>query len=207
MEPAPHVTRSRLLEEIRTRPGSTIAELARAAHLPHSTATHHLRRLEAAGAVATVPLGGRRHHFDPGVPGAPDVVGARLPLAGAVLARVREKGPAPLGAIAHGLPLTKAGAYWHLLRLARLGLIEMDGPPGRRTYRVRAAAASSAAANSGAEPNLEAGSGERARAITAFSSGGAPETVWGDGAASIAARAASSSSPRIETWGRPASIR
>lgn len=108
----------------------------------HSTAGYHLARLERRGVVVRLRHRGRVHAFLAGVHAPRDRVQAVLARSAAsagVLARVGDA-PQRLGPIASGLPITKAAVYWHLQRLAALGLVHMEGPPRARTYRLLAAA-------------------------------------------------------------------
>jgi len=139
-------TRFRLLCALRASPGLTVAQLARALAVDHSTAAYHLDRLVAAGVVVCLRHGGRRHSFPAG--GLPReralAVTQRRGAAALVLARVGAE-PRSLGAIAQGLPLTKSGVHWHLRRLVALGLVA-EAPARRgRQYLLTGAAPAGAA--------------------------------------------------------------
>jgi predicted transcriptional regulator len=129
-------TRARILDAVRAAPGVTIAELARRAGMDHSTATYHVHRLARLGLVITARHGGRVHCFLPDAAARARAlaIAGRRPRAADVMARL---GPEPraLGAVAAGLTLSPAGVYWHLQRLAALGLAVIEGPPRARRYR------------------------------------------------------------------------
>lgn len=136
--PGENATRAALLDAIRARPGSTVSDLAREAGVAHTTATYHLRRLGKTGAVVSLRQGGRLHFFLNGQATPEErtlVVCRRLGRSEAVLARIPREAAVPLGVIADGLPMTKAGVFWHLNRLSSLGLVEAMGEPGARVYR------------------------------------------------------------------------
>lgn len=131
-------TRARLLDAVRARPGATASELARAVGVDPSTATYHLRRLESRGAVQCEKHRGRLHFFVSGQASAREralAISARLENAGCVLSRLGAA-PQPLGAVADGLGMSPAGVYWHLRRLAELGLVVAEGPPRSQRYRL-----------------------------------------------------------------------
>lgn len=135
--------RAQVLEALRQRPGLTATELARDLGVHHSSAAYHLGRLERRGLVIRLRHRGRVHAFLVGAQGPRDrarVVLDRSASGAQVLAHVAAE-PRRLGAIARGVPMTKAAVYWHLERLARLGLVVMEGPPRVRTYRLPAATA------------------------------------------------------------------
>ncbi len=135
------VTREALIAEIRAHAGATVADLSRAVSVAHTTATYHLRRLEKQGAVVSLRAGGRLHFFLNGQATPKDrtlTVCRRLERSEEVLRRLPRDAPVTLGEVSAGLPMTKAGVYWHLLRLAALGLVVAEGPPGARRYRAAA---------------------------------------------------------------------
>lgn len=216
--PASAGPRARLLEALRASPGATVAELARLLDVDHSTATYHVTRLAGQGLLVVQRHGGRMHCFPPGQAGTREralAIARRLPRAEAVLARLPHAAPAPLGAVARDLGMTKTGVYWHLRRLAALGLAVVEGPPRARRYRrvlpgepLRAwASPASAASNSSALAKRRSGSRASALASIAFSPGGTPGMGDGGGAEATALRAESSSMPARSMWGRPASMR
>lgn len=132
------LTRRALVDRIRAQPGVTVADLARDLAVAHSTATYHLRRLERERIVVSLAKRGRLHWFVNGAASPAEragIVSRRLPRAEMVLSRVPRETPVPLGAIAHGLDMTKPGVIWHLKRLETLGLVASEGPAGARLYR------------------------------------------------------------------------
>lgn len=134
------IPRVLLLDLLRSRPGATVTEVARAVGSHHSTAAYHLGRLQREGLVVLQRHRGRVHCFLAGA-SPPEararVVAARSAHAALVLARVAAR-PLRLGEVSEGLPLTKAAVYWHLCRLAALGLVAIEGPPKARRYRLPA---------------------------------------------------------------------
>lgn len=200
------VARARLFEAIRASPGASVTELARLVGVRHSTATYHLARLEKLWMVHAMRVGNRLHYFLNGQmpPGERALaVCRRLDRSEQVLGRLRGDAALSLGEVAEGLPMTKAGVYWHLRRLAALGLAAVEGAPGAQRYRLGSGilrlppvhGPASARANSSALRNRPAGSRARARA-TAFSSpGGSPFMGAGEGPDATLLRADSSSSP------------
>jgi DNA-binding IclR family transcriptional regulator len=133
-----------VLAAVRAHPGATVADLARVLGVHHSTATYHVERLRARGALATLRHRGRVHCFAAGAAPAAErarVVGQRSPVATTLLERLaRAPEPVRLGVLAEGLPVGKAVAYWHLVRLIELGLVVAEGPPKGRRYRLAAPA-------------------------------------------------------------------
>ena len=127
-----------LLRALQQQPGATVADLARLLGVHHSTAVYHVGRLHAAGAITLLKHRGRVHCFVAGRGGSLErarLVGGRSAHADLVLGRV-SAAPQKLGAIAAGLPLSKAAVYWHLARLAELGLVVAEGAPKGRRYRL-----------------------------------------------------------------------
>ncbi|MCA1813831.1 MAG: MarR family transcriptional regulator [Halobacteriales archaeon] len=127
--------RDAVLAAVRAAPGASLAEVARAAGVAHSVAKYHVDRLEAAGLVRTERRGKRRHCVATGACASPRAL-AGSPGARLVLARLDDLGQAaPLRDVAQGLPMGKTGVRWHLDRLARAGLVDRQGAPGRVRYR------------------------------------------------------------------------
>lgn len=134
-------TQRALVDAIRASPGASVAELAQRVGIAHTTATYHLRRMEKRGSAVSMRQGGRLHWFLNGQASGRErtlAICRRLDRSVDVLARVPRDRSVPLGVVARGLPMTKAGVYWHLERLTGLGLVVAEGPAGARLYRAAA---------------------------------------------------------------------
>lgn len=127
-------TRSRLVEQVARRPGSSIRELADALGIRRTAVVHHLRLLGRSGRVRCVRAGRRVLVFPPAESPFEGLVGLiRLPTVQALLRALQEDPSLSVRGLARAVGITPRAVRYHLLRLGNLGLLEMGwGMGGRR---------------------------------------------------------------------------
>jgi DNA-binding transcriptional ArsR family regulator len=147
MSPGASPNRARAYETVRANPGATVAEVANALEVDHSTAAYHLRRLEKEGRIVAERVGRVRSHVVNG--------DGWCPYLRRVLPRLRPDGAEPtLEALVERPVVRVADAVgeeaevgevrWALKRLQEVGLAERIGhgryrlPQGRETAARRA---------------------------------------------------------------------
>lgn len=133
-KPAPRPdSRARILEILRLAPGLHVAEIARRLDLTWQGASHHLRALEAQGAVRSALLRRRRVYLLRDAP--PDAAGVERALASTSAVRLARAVLAEPGLTALELArragLSRRVAYHHALILRRVGLVIATGEPLR----------------------------------------------------------------------------
>ena len=132
--PAPkRDSRARVLDLLRRAPGLHVAEIARRLDLTWQGASHHLRALEAEGALRSVLLRRRRVYLLSDAPPEAAAVERALASPSAVRLARAVLGEPGLTVIelARRAGLSRRVAYHHALILRRVGLVNASGEPLR----------------------------------------------------------------------------
>jgi DNA-binding MarR family transcriptional regulator len=137
-----HPARAAILEFLERSPGARLTEIQQQAHLPRSTALHHLRALEQAGLVMHRRVGkfliyGRSHHH--GTLNDPSFLAQRVRRHELILQILQEQPGLRQQEIAARMGVTQSYVSRILARLERDGLVGRD-ERDRRSFRVRASA-------------------------------------------------------------------
>lgn len=122
-----HPTRRAMYEDILARPGVTLGDLRKRVHLGWGNAYHHLRKLERAGLVRSERLGrrlvvspsGREYDRQRAVA----VAYLKGAAAFAICLDIMEHAGTSVVAIAERQRLSVRSVYYHVERLAQLGLV------------------------------------------------------------------------------------
>ncbi len=130
-----HEGRARLLDCIESNAGVCASELSLRAGIDRNTAKYHLKRLVHAGLV-TRRREGRRTHFFPSTVPSPEVqtavVGAQGETRRRILHLVHAQPDLSWRAVGRHLGITARAVRWHLERLERTRLIQVDRSTARR---------------------------------------------------------------------------
>lgn len=132
----PHHPRHRILEEVGSRPGMSITDLAGATGLGHTTVCHHLGVLLRRGLIARERWGGSVRIFPATFSRTQRalVALARAGRTGDVLRALAAQPRASPAALARELGLHRQAVQWHLARLEKAGVLRVDRE--HRPYRL-----------------------------------------------------------------------
>jgi DNA-binding MarR family transcriptional regulator len=128
-----HDHRETILEEVRTDPPATVADLAGLLALDYKTVEHHVRVLEDFGLVEPRRRGQLRELYPAGdaPPELPEPLAGEHETALALLRLVADEPGLTQAEAARRLDLARSTVAWHVDRLAEKGLLrDPDGAPG-----------------------------------------------------------------------------
>jgi DNA-binding transcriptional ArsR family regulator len=122
-------TRARIHDFVVNNPGAHLSEIRRALGMSKGPTSYHLQVLVAAGIVVKVENPPYSSYF---ANGASEGVRAaaralRVPKARALLARILERPGIDVQDLVDGSPMARSMVYYHLNRLADVGLVEFQG--------------------------------------------------------------------------------
>jgi DNA-binding transcriptional ArsR family regulator len=130
-------TRRRIFEEVRSRPGQSIAEIASIVGVSHSTASYHLERLAAFNLLASTQDGNKMRFFVNGGLFTEEERRILSALSNAetrkVLATVLARPGSYRAELTQVLGVSSPTVNWHLARLLAAGLVKEE-PRGRNRY-------------------------------------------------------------------------
>ncbi|HWH08977.1 MAG TPA: helix-turn-helix domain-containing protein, partial [Candidatus Thermoplasmatota archaeon] len=132
-----HPNRARLLGLVQARPGSSVADLARATGLARVVVQHHLRILLRHGLLRRVRTGNAQAHYPAAEAPRADEAQAFALLADATRRRLaarlaREASPLTQSEVAARVGVSRRLANHHLLRLEEAGLVRREAGRPRR---------------------------------------------------------------------------
>lgn len=128
-----HHHREAILDEVRSDPPATVADLAGLLDLDYKTVEHHVRVLEDFGLVEPRRRGQLRQLYPAGEapPELPEPLAGEHGTALALLRIVAEKPGLTQAEAAQRLDVARSTVAWHVDRLAEKGLLrDPDGAPG-----------------------------------------------------------------------------
>lgn len=122
-------TRARIHDFVVSNPGAHLSEIRRALGMSKGPTSYHLQVLVAAGIVVKVENPPYSSYF---ANGASEGVRAaaralRVPKARSLLAQVLERPGLDVQTLVDGSPMARSMVYYHLNRLAEVGLVEFQG--------------------------------------------------------------------------------
>lgn len=130
-------TRRRIFDEVRTRPGQSIAQIADVVGVSHSTASYHLERLSAFNLLAATQDGNKMRYFVNGGLFSEEERRVLSALSNGETRRVLSTILARPGSyraeLTHVLGVSSPTVNWHLSRLLASGLVAEE-PRGRNRY-------------------------------------------------------------------------
>jgi len=130
-------TRRRIFEQVRERPGQSIAEIAGTVGVSHSTASYHLERLSAFNLLAATQDGNKMRYFVNGGLFTEEERRILASLSNAetrrVLATVIVRPGCYRAELTQVLGVSSPTVNWHLSRLLAAGLVAEE-PRGRNRY-------------------------------------------------------------------------
>ncbi|MCA1812978.1 MAG: MarR family transcriptional regulator [Halobacteriales archaeon] len=134
-EPAGH-PRTRIIAEVRSRPGVSITDLALATELGHTTVCHHLGVLQRRGLVVRERWGGSVRIFPTDLSPTHRALLAqvRAGRTGEVLRALAARPRSSPTALGRELGLHRQAVQWHLSRLEKAGIVRVDRE--HRPYRI-----------------------------------------------------------------------
>lgn len=122
-----HEGRERLLEHVRSTPGATLADLARASGISRNTTVYHLRRLEKEGLVSSLKNGRARLYYAPGSREKREEAGAlaalRHPMSRALAQGIGAAPGVDQRGLCERLGIQPSLAHWHAARLVEAGIV------------------------------------------------------------------------------------
>jgi predicted transcriptional regulator len=122
----------RILATLKTNPGIHAGRLAKHVGLSWNGAAHHLRKLRAAGLVATLRVSNRRLYFLPEDDAYARVASVLTSAAARAIAhRICTDAGRNAREIANATQLSRRVVYHHTKRLRDIGLVTAEGEPLR----------------------------------------------------------------------------
>lgn len=130
-----HPRRAAMLALVQHEPGLTLADLQRRLDLPNGALRHHVRLLEVAGMLRTVPDGALRRLYPTAAPRVAPTPG----LGERALATLRARGPMRASALAEELGVSRQSLHYHLKRLEKAGKVVSERGAGELLVHAAAA--------------------------------------------------------------------